>query len=561
MKNKTLLYFVICVILFCNCSKEKKQYANFIKQDTSISKLQTDSTTIADLMLICKCWGFVKYFYPRIEKTGIDINDELFELFDNYCVSNNVCNVLCEWIDSIDDVGNVKWRKMPPVTIKTFRNCDLSWILDTTRISTHLSSRLRTILSYHRIRGNYSRVGNSGVIYHNTLFRDSTDLSELNNKKNRLLLLFTYWNVIEYYYCLKGPELDWNALLEDYIPSFLEGDNISCYNALISLASNLHDSHGIIRSKNDEDVRFIPLNVRYTGNELIVIGESSPNIPIGSTIISIDGRTPNSIKSLLVDTLHYNYSTFASISRAMTNSGLYSTKDSVSVTYRMNNKRYSLKIATITQEDYLQWDAKYKSGNIKDCLLQDKICYLNAGAFSRSREREYLESIKQSNLLIVDLRFYPNEMMIPFITRYLIPDNTVFAKFEMPRFNEPGSTREVLPRYKKSDYEYSGEIVILVNENTFSQGEYTAMALQANPKSITMGSGTDGSDGDMSVIFLPGGVSAYFTGIGVYYPNGDSTQRKGVRIDHFIRPQTIDKFYYNPSYITKHILSELCYSH
>ena len=86
------------------------------------------------------------------------------------------------------------------------------------------------------------------------------------------------------------------------------------------------------------------------------------------------------------------------------------------------------------------------------------------------------------------------------------------------------------------------------------------MALQANPKSITMGSGTDGSDGDMSVIFLPGGVSAYFTGIGVYYPNGELTQRKGVRIDHYIKPQTIDKFYYNPYRIIQHILSELDHS-
>ncbi len=109
----------------------------------------------------------------------------------------------------------------------------------------------------------------------------------------------------------------------------------------------------------------------------------------------------------------------------MTNSGLYSRKDSVSVIYSVNNTRYSLKIATITKEEFLQWDVKYRSGNIKDCLLQDKVCYINAGAFSRSRERDYIEMIKQSNLLIVDLRFYPNEMMIPFITQYLIPDYNV----------------------------------------------------------------------------------------------------------------------------------------
>lgn len=66
---------------------------------------------------------------------------------------------------------------------------------------------------------------------------------------------------------------------------------------------------------------------------------------------------------------------------------------------------------------------------------------------------------------------------------------------------------------------YKGRIIILVNEWTRSFSEYLTMALQVNPRSITVGNSTSGSDGNVSLFTFPGKVLTTYSGIGIYYPD------------------------------------------
>jgi C-terminal processing protease CtpA/Prc len=75
-----------------------------------------------------------------------------------------------------------------------------------------------------------------------------------------------------------------------------------------------------------------------------------------------------------------------------------------------------------------------------------------------------------------------------------------------------------------------------VNEETISQAEYTAMAFRAGDNTVIIGSQTQGADGDISFIPLPGGLKAGISGIGVYYPDGKGTQRIGVVPDIEVKP-------------------------
>jgi C-terminal processing protease CtpA/Prc len=52
----------------------------------------------------------------------------------------------------------------------------------------------------------------------------------------------------------------------------------------------------------------------------------------------------------------------------------------------------------------------------------------------------------------------------------------------------------------------------------------------------TLGSQTAVADGNVTRFFLPGGITALFTGLGVYYPDGRPTQRIGIVPDIEIRP-------------------------
>jgi len=86
---------------------------------------------------------------------------------------------------------------------------------------------------------------------------------------------------------------------------------------------------------------------------------------------------------------------------------------------------------------------------------------------------------------------------------------------------------------------YQGKLVVLVNENSQSQAEYTAMAFRAGKNTTIVGSTTAGADGNVSTIVLPGGLRTMISGIGVYYPDGTKTQRVGIVPDIWVEP-TID---------------------
>lgn len=78
--------------------------------------------------------------------------------------------------------------------------------------------------------------------------------------------------------------------------------------------------------------------------------------------------------------------------------------------------------------------------------------------------------------------------------------------------------------------------MILVDEITQSQAEYTAMALRAMPNTAVVGSTTAGADGNTSLIPLPGQLRTMISGIGIYYPDHRPTQRVGIVPDVVVRP-------------------------
>ena len=82
---------------------------------------------------------------------------------------------------------------------------------------------------------------------------------------------------------------------------------------------------------------------------------------------------------------------------------------------------------------------------------------------------------------------------------------------------------------------YNGKVVILVDEVTQSQAEYTTMAFRTAPGAIVIGSTTAGADGNVSMVPLPGGLSSYISGIGVFYPDNRPTQRVGIIPDIEVR--------------------------
>jgi C-terminal processing protease CtpA/Prc len=97
---------------------------------------------------------------------------------------------------------------------------------------------------------------------------------------------------------------------------------------------------------------------------------------------------------------------------------------------------------------------------------------------------------------------------------------------ERLRFSQP------LPA---SDQPYRGKTFMLVDERTISQAEHTALFLEAAAGIQFVGSQTAGTDGDVTNVILPGGLTPWFTGHDVRHADGSQLQRIGLPIHHAVR--------------------------
>lgn len=556
-------YFFCVVIIFLTillldfCRPQEKKYPNFIDNDMLLSQNGLDSTNVRNLAMIGKVWGFVKYHYPNLDKKGIDIDKELFLLLDN---ANDECitEMLSDWIISLGDFRTNKDCKLELYDTTTYiLTANYNWISDTTYLCPRLCEQLNHLHLAKRRHGNYLYVqSQTGTIEHNV--EKQYNIEKATNIKYRLLTLFRYWNIIEYYYLYK-PE-GWNNILLEYIVRFWNASSWNDYVEMIKeITSELEDSHARVKVYNQVKPRYIPINARMVNDNFIIIGNSS-EIPIGSEVLNINGLHPKDIRNNLISKEHLSESNMSSLNRDMTMMGQYTDSMTVNLSFFYKQNFDNVVIKTITLDSARIWIRENKTALIPACnLIHDTIAYINAGAFRLKEANEYYKIIKKSKVAIFDLRSYPNDFMLFFLSKFFMPYKTPFVSFVIPLENEPGFFYYYKPKCigtKHSD-KFSGRIVILVNENTISQGEYTAMALQACSNSITCGSQTAGADGNVSTIHLPLGIQTYYTGLGVLYPNGQQTQKSGIKIDIHIDPYIENQFYYSPEDITDYIINLL----
>ena len=141
---------------------------------------------------------------------------------------------------------------------------------------------------------------------------------------------------------------------------------------------------------------------------------------------------------------------------------------------------------------------------------------------------------------MIDIRNYPASSWCSLWAASWSAEPTPFVRFTKGDPANPGAfvwTDPVLLQPTTPGYE--GKVVILVNETSMSQAEYTAMALRAGPRAMVVGSTTAGADGNVSNIPLPGGLKLMMSGIGVFYPDKTPTQQVGIVPDLVVTP-TID---------------------
>lgn len=169
-------------------------------------------------------------------------------------------------------------------------------------------------------------------------------------------------------------------------------------------------------------------------------------------------------------------------------------------------------------------------------MLSPDIAYVKISTLKTADVAADITAAAHTKGLIIDIRDYPSDFPIYALGGSLVTQPTPFATFTQGDVTNPSAF------YWTSPYQltplpphYSGNVAILVDETTQSSAEFHAMAFRATG-GMVFGSTTAGADGNVSTVPIPGGMSSYISGIGVFYPDHRPTQRVGIVPDVWVTP-------------------------
>lgn len=516
---------------------------------SGITNLNLTPSKIEDLSVLGKVWGFLKYYHPAIAKGDYNWDYELFRILPEILLAENIGErneVIFGWISKLGEVLISDQEIISDSLIKL--KPDLLWISNS-QLGEKLVNQLMQIKDTKHSNKHYYIASIPNVS--NPQFSNEKSYNNITVKTDigfRLLALYRYWNIIQYYFPYKYLiEDNWNDVLPEYIPKFVNSTSELEYKlCVLSLIARIHDTHANIWG-NDPVLQtykgkyYAPLTVKFIEEKAVVtgyndnlIGEKS-GLQKGDIILSINKKPIDLIiKEKLPITPASNYPTqLRDLARDILRSN-----DSISeITYKRGSVESSLKLKLLSQKE-----AGLLSGTTKrdTCfkLLTPEIAYIFPGSIKNVYLPKIMNEVKETKGLIIDMRTYPSEFIVFTLGAYLLPEATNFVKFSKMSITSPGLftyTTPIRVGVSNKDY-YKGKIVIIVNETTQSQAEYTTMAFRVAPNVKVIGSTTAGADGNVSQFNLPGGITTMISGLGVYYPDGKETQRVGIIPDIEVKP-------------------------
>ncbi|AWK05746.1 hypothetical protein HYN56_16480 [Flavobacterium crocinum] len=360
---------------------------------------------------------------------------------------------------------------------------------------------------------------------------------KFNDDGLKLIALFRYWACIEYLFPYKDmTDSGWKGILSKYIPKFLAADDELSYKLLlIELFKETGDSHAALYDLGkciDEyfGLYEAPIEIKFIENQVVVSNfRGVDGVKLGDEVIAFDNEDIiNRIARIKKYTIASNG---ASENRDVLRKLLCTNKDNVIIRFKRKNEIYEVKVKTGS----IKYFVDNKPSHME---LAEDVGYIYPASLKRNEITEIIKKYKNKKGLIFDFRCYPSDNIVYTASELLLPARKEFAQFTATdlqnlgqfRFKNTASTGHENPDY------YKGKVVVLIDEQTQSNAEFTVMAFQVIPNVKIIGSQTAGADGDVSKIILPGNIYTMMSGIGVYYPNYGPTQRIGIIPDIKVFP-------------------------
>lgn len=515
---------------------------------SGITSISVDKDKIENLKKLGMIWGFLKYYHPNIASGEYNWDYELFRILPkllNADSKKNRDDILVKWIDNLGKFSHGKETVVKSSDVKI--EPDLDWIKNF-NFSDELSDLLLKVKNANRAREHYYIRLHPGV--GNPEFKNENAYSSMKypDAGFRILTLFRYWNIIQYYFPYKNLiEEDWKNVLGEFIPKFIDTRNETDYSlTVLELIGRIHDTHANIWGGNQIlynyfGLRYASVELTFIENKPVVTGYydetlgKETELEIGDIISYINNKPVGELlKEKLKLTPASNYPTQL---RDIASSLLRTNDTLINIVFIRNGKTGNKTLKTFSTKE-INIYKKYRVTDTSFRIIIKDIAYINNGSLKREHLPKIWKEVEKSKGLIIDIRNYPSDFPIYDLSRYLMPQSTPFVKFTNGSIENPGlfNFSKTLNAGRKNNDYYKGKVVVLINETTQSSGEFHAMAYRVHPNATVIGSTTAGADGNVSQFYLPGGLSTMISGIGVYYPDGKETQRIGIVPDIQVKP-------------------------
>lgn len=542
---------------------------------------------IENLATLGRVWGFLKYHHPKVAAGELHWDYELFRFLPVLLAAKTPTaanEAMVKWIDDLGELDPTPPARLDETDLHL--RPDNSWIEDDSRLGAALGARLRAVHAGRPVAREQFYVsfapGVGNPVFEHELAYPAIKTPDAGYQ---LLALFRFWNIIRYWFPYRDLiDENWDAVLAEFIPRIALAKTADAYQLeLFALIAKVGDSHANLWSslhvRPPVGDSLLPVKLRFVeGHPVITSTLADVGLQRADVITSIDGV---SVRDLIrMWSPYYAASNEAKrlhdIARSMTRGPAGPMKLQVERAGKMIEMEVlRVPIASLPKLNADQHDLPGPAFR----LLSKDVAYLKLSAVKAAQAGSYVEQAAGTKGWIIDIRNYPAEFVVFALGTHFVAGPTSFARFSRATAGNPGAFyfKEIAalqPKRRKeiekgetttiTEFErsvrslkasnpvspeaiewqtetsnradYTGKLVILVDETSLSQAEYTAMAFRSAPKAMVVGSTTAGADGNVSSIPLPGGLRTMISGIGIFHPDKRPTQRIGIVPDVEVRP-------------------------
>jgi C-terminal processing protease CtpA/Prc len=513
----------------------------------SLTPRQTDR-----LARLAKVWGFLKYHHPKVAAGEFHWDFELFRILPKVLESGDETaarTAVADWIEALGVPESCDPCAPEPERIHL--SSPVVWIHDQSVFGERVSAQLEAIHT-NRFAGAESFFVSMDSSFGNPVFTNEVAYrgQPPDDAGIRIVALLRVWNMIEYWFPYRDQlDDDWDEVLREFLPRFVAAADWNSYRLeLLSLICRIGDFHANLQGARElrppQGECYWPIDLRMIEGKPTVTYYTSAMKGLASGFLI--GDVIESVEGAPVESLFETWSPFYCASNdarrnaEMARGLARGPCGDAEVTVQRQGRSQTITAARSVR--YAPTPRPHDRDGDTFQLLTPDVAYLKLSSFDNAELDSYMRQVQGTRGLIIDIRNYPSDFAVYSLGSRLVDEPTDFARFTGGDVANPGVFSWMEPlSLAPSDEPYEGKVAILVDDGSFSQSEFTAMAFRSVPNAVVVGSTTAGADGDISPILLPGDLRMSISGIGVFYPDKKITQRIGIVPDIVIAP-TLEGF-------------------